>query len=378
MEEETSAPAPEAPVEAPVVEAPPAPVSRKEVIAETLAKDADTKGDTSVRQRLIEQGLIKPRGAHAAVQPRTEQGKFAPGKPLAKAAPAPVAAPAPAAAPAIPSMPKWLAKELEPHWTQGKPELLNAFLKYGEDANRGIEKYKTEAQSLIGEFAPYEQMLRAENATPQTAIRSLMGTAQLLRQGQPQQKAQAVAQMIRQFQIPFEHVAQSLGVQMQGADGNPVQMPQQDPMLAQLMQRVESMQNQFQLSQQAAQEAENARLLRITETFGKDRPHYEALLPAIVGLINGGLVERGGRTEMEILQEAYDKALRLNPELYEQHLASEREKAAQAERAKANQQAQLSRSAAVQVKGAPGGPTVQKFDPKDRRAVLRAAIAAHT
>jgi hypothetical protein len=53
--------------------------------------------------------------------------------------------------------------------------------------------------------------LRNENSTPAQAIGPLLQTAALLRTGTPQQKSQAVAQMIQQFQIPLEQVAAYFG-----------------------------------------------------------------------------------------------------------------------------------------------------------------------
>jgi hypothetical protein len=79
---------------------------------------------------------------------------------------------------------------------------------------KGINQYKqrdAEAKAITELFQPYEWMLRNENATPATAIGPLLQTAALLRTGTPQQKSQAVAQMIQQFQIPLDQVAAYFG-----------------------------------------------------------------------------------------------------------------------------------------------------------------------
>lgn len=400
---ETPAPAPAAAPDAPAAVDKPTfdTRDRKSVIADAMAKRAEEKGDSSLRQRMIERGIIKPaqpkdgtgqvsstqRGAHAAAQPRVN-GKFA-GPPAAAPAPhqaAPQAvAPAVSAAPAVqrPALPKWLAKEIEPHWNQAPPELLAAVHKYGEDANVGITKYKSAAQerdALMAEFRPYEQLLRADNATPQTAIRNLMQTAAALRAPDPGMRAQTVAKAMQKFNIPFAAVAQHFGFQVQGADGQPVQIPQQDPQLTALMQEVNALKGSIQSQRQSAEQAEAERLAKITEAFGKDRPHYEALKPQIARLLNGGLVDDvDGKSEAEILQAAYDMALRLNPELYAQHVAQERDRAAQAERDRANQLAQQARAASVQVRGAPGGSaSTPNFDPRNRADVIRHAIRSAT
>lgn len=369
-------------VSAPETKAEPsAPLPRREVIAEAMAKKAEKDGDASVRQKLIDKGLIKPaqpgaRGAHAAHQPR-DQGKFAgpPAKPNGAAQQAPQVTQAQPAPIQRPPLPKYLKKELEGMWNEANPDLLKAFSQYGEDATRGIEKYKLSAQSyeaLAKEFQPYQALIQAEGGNPQVVVRNLLSTASSLRTGTPYEKAQLVARIMQSYGIPQEHVAQMFGQAQQGQP--PVAQP--DQQVQALYQRINQLEQAWQGQSQATQEAETQRIHKIAESFAKDRPHYEELRPQIARLINGGLIE--GNSELEILGNAYDAALRLNPALFEQHLSAEREKAAAAERDKANQQAQASRAAAVQVKGAPGGVSLPAIDPKDRRTAIRHAIAVHT
>lgn len=362
------------------------PEQRRDTIARALADKKAETGDTGLRDRLIAEGKIKPASPAkqaAAAQMLRDRGKFtgkAPEQPVATQG---AALPVETAPPQFPPLPKWLKKELEPVWQKGPPELLQAFSKYGEDATKGIEKYKgeaTQAQALLNEFKPFEQMIRAEGGTPQTAIRSLLQISSQLRTGSPQDKAQLVAQTMKQYGVPFEHIAQMFGVRLTDANGQPVQssIPQTDPQIAALMREVNTLKGSIQSREQAAQAAEDARIAKIAEAFGKDRPHFEDLKPQIAGLISGGLVQgMDTMSESEILNAAYDMALRLNPALYEQHLAQERERAAQAERDKANQAAQTSRAAAVQVRGAPGSKSLPAVDPKDRRSAIRHAIALH-
>jgi hypothetical protein len=89
-------------------------------------------------------------------------------------------------------------------------ELQQAFAQRDADYEKGITSYKqrdAEARAITEQFAPYEWILRNEGSTPAQAIGPLLQTAALLRTGTPQQKSQAVAQMIQQFQIPLDQVA---------------------------------------------------------------------------------------------------------------------------------------------------------------------------
>ena len=113
-----------------------------------------------------------------------------------------------------PDMPKSLKLEMKAHWEKAPPELRQAIAQREADFERGINNYKSrdaEAKAITDLFQPYEWMLRNENATPATAIAPLLQTAALLRTGTPQQKSQAVAQMIQQFQIPLDQVASHFG-----------------------------------------------------------------------------------------------------------------------------------------------------------------------
>lgn len=70
------------------------------------------------------------------------------------------------------------------------------------DYARGIQQHAEYAKGyerMIREFQPYEAMLRAENTTPEAAIRELMKTSYILRTANPQQKAQLIMQVAHQF-----------------------------------------------------------------------------------------------------------------------------------------------------------------------------------
>lgn len=359
------------------------PESRRDTITRALADKKAQDGDTALRDRLIAEGKIKPASPakqQAAAQMLRDKGKFVGKAPEQAAAAGAPEAPAAASVP----LPKWLKKELEGEWGKAPQTLQQAFVKYGEDASKGIEKYKTEAataSAFMRDLQPFEQMVRAEGGTMQTAVKNMLQIASQLRAGSPQEKAQLVARTMQQYGVPFEHIAQMFGVKLTDASGQPVNVniPQQDPQLAALMREVQTLKGSIQSQQQATQQAEDARVAQALDAFAKDHPHYEQLKPQIARIINGGLVpDFETKSYSEILQEAHDMALRLTPDLYEQHLAQERERAAQAEREKANQAAALSRQAAVQVKGAPGGKSLPTVDPKDRRTAIRHAIALHS
>jgi hypothetical protein len=331
-------PAPETPaVEAPQVE----PQSRADTIREAL-----TKTPTN-------------RGKHAASQPR-EGGKFAPKFPNAENQ-APQMADKPRA-----EMPKSLRLELKEHWEKAPAELQQAFAQRDADYEKGITSYKqrdAEARAITEQFAPYEWILRNEGSTPAQAIGPLLQTAALLRTGTPQQKSQAVAQMIQQFQIPLDQVAAYFGGEAP---------PQQDSHYNQLAQQVQQLTQHITQSQYEAQKQNENRALSVIQQFASDpaNAHFEAVQDRMLSLLQAPQVlgDISHMSEREKLQVAYETAVRLDPQLAQSLFAQQQQSYA------AQNQVQKARQAAVQVRGAPGASVSGPVSQSDRRAVIANAL----
>jgi hypothetical protein len=331
-------PAPETPaVEAPQAE----PQSRADTIREAL-----TKTPTN-------------RGKHAASQPR-EGGKFAPKFPNAENQ-APQMADKPRA-----EMPKSLRLELKEHWEKAPAELQQAFAQRDADYEKGITSYKqrdAEARAITEQFAPYEWILRNEGSTPAQAIGPLLQTAALLRTGTPQQKSQAVAQMIQQFQIPLDQVAAYFGGEAP---------PQQDSHYNQLAQQVQQLTQHITQSQYEAQKQNENRALSVIQQFASDpaNAHFEAVQDRMLSLLQAPQVlgDISHMSEREKLQVAYETAVRLDPQLAQSLFAQQQQSYA------AQNQVQKARQAAVQVRGAPGASVSGPVSQSDRRAVIANAL----
>jgi len=334
-------PAPETPtVEAPQTAA--EPQSRADTIREAL-----TKTPTN-------------RGKHAATQPR-EGGKFAPKFPTDQTQ-APQMAEKPRA-----EMPKSLRLELKEHWEKAPAELQQAFAQRDADYEKGISTYKqrdAEARAVTEQFAPYEWILRNENTTAAQAIAPLLQTAALLRTGTPQQKSQAVAQMIQRFQIPLDQVAAYFG----GAA--PPQ--QQDSHYNQLAQQVQQLTAHITQSQYEAQKQNENRALSVIQQFAGDpaNAHFEAVQDRMLSLLQAPQVlgDISHMSEREKLQIAYDTAVRLDPQLAQGLYAQQQQNYA------TQNQVQKAKQAAVQVRGAPGAAISGAVNQTDRRAVIANAL----
>ena len=359
----------------PAVIAPAEPVAPVAEPVETAPKEPKTRLETlTAAMKASKDGTL--RGQHAASQPRSG-GKFA-GAPIAQSEIV-QNQPAVEQAPQRPAMPKSLRKELEPHWNAAPQELVQAFLQRDADAEKGIVQYKTKAEqadSILKEFQPYEWILKNENATPASAIAPLLQTAAILRTGTPSQKAQLVAQTMQQYGVPFEHIASMFGGQQQG--GQPAAL---DPSLNALYQEVNGLKQQLQTSQHSQEQFESQRALSVIEQFKSDpaNVHFEAVKEKVAALLQTpNLLGQDAQFlgERDLLQRAYNTAIKLDPNLSAQIAAQQQAEAQRVAREKAQQAVNLSRGAAVQVRGSPATSSVPNIDANDRRSVIANAIAA--
>ena len=87
--------------------------------------------------------------------------------------------------------------------------------------------------------------------------------------------------------------------------------------------------------------------------------------PAVLG------PEAATASDARKLELAYDAAIRMEPAIWQQ-VQAETEAAQRQKALVAN-----AKKAAVQVHGAPASGPSQKVDPKDRRSLIRAALAAN-
>ena len=268
--------------------------------------------------------------------------------------------------PQAPDMPKSLKLEMKAHWEKAPPELRQAIAQREADFERGINNYKSrdaEAKQITDLFQPYEWMLRNENATPATAIAPLLQTAALLRTGTPQQKSQAVAQMIQQFQIPLDQVASHFG----GEQPQP-----QDNHYNQLAQQVQQLTQHITQSQYDAQKQNESRALSVIQQFAADpaNAHFEAVQDRMLSLLQAPHVlgDTGNMSEREKLQLAYDTAIRLDQGLSQQIFAQQQQSL------QAQSQTQRAKAAAVQVKGSPGSVMNSALNQTDRRAIIANAL----
>ena len=322
-----------------------------EITSESAEPKVETKAEPLSRAEVIREALKKD-----TKEPKEARAEKAPKFPTPERQEKPQA----------PDMPKSLKLEMKAHWEKAPPELRQAIAQREADFERGINNYKSrdaEAKAITDLFQPYEWILKNEGATPASAITPLLQTAALLRTGTPQQKSQAVAQMIQQFQIPLDQIASHFNGQA----------PQpQDNHYNQLAQQVQQLTQHITQSQYEAQKQNESRALSVIQQFAADpaNAHFEAVQDRMLTLLQAPhiLGDTGNMSEREKLQLAYDTAIRLDPAISQQMFVQ------QQQNLQAQNQTQRAKAAAVQIKGAPSAGLTTALNQTDRRAVIANAL----
>lgn len=341
---------------------------------EPAVAPSEEQAPPSLRETL-EAAAAEAREPKTDERPRDEQGRFAP-KAEAKAKSTDdslpdIGQPKPASAPDTPQPatseqqpapstasgqppPGWSA-EAKAEWTKLSPAIQAAVFKREQEVSSGFAKYAQRDRELEQVIGPRRQYYAAEGTTDTQAINNLWLWFEALR-NTPQESFPALAQT---FGFDLSTVAS-------GARGNP---QPSDPRLQTLEQRVAAIQQHTEQQNMAARQAELTSWSSAKDANGQPlRPHFEKVR-VMMGRLMASQFAAG-------LDDAYEKAVKLTPEVVAEIAASEKAAAerAQAEAAlKARPAGQ--RRAAVSVRGgAPNGAGAQA-QPTSIRESLKQGFA---
>lgn len=325
----------------------------------------------------------EPEAAQAAetesAKGRDEKGRFAKSatqktstKPPAAKRPGEVAttgaapgaqAVAPPTTPAAPELkaPQSLKPAAREHWAKLPPEVQQDWVRREKEMATTLQQ-SAEARKGWQEFqsvvAPHLPLFQADGAHPLEAVKNVLQTAAALRLGSIPTKAGLIASMISQFGVPLEHINAAL----QGQPAPQAQGPAHfDPQ--QLARQVEQnilgrLQQERATSTQTRAEAEVASYAEKLEFMEDVREDMADILEMAA--------RRGVAMSVE---DAYNKAIRGNDELF--GILQQREQAKAAENAKAS--TQQSRAAALSIKSRPAGVSTAP-QPEDLRSIIAATV----
>lgn len=197
--------------------------------------------------------------------------------------------------------PKTWRKEASAHWAALPSEVKAEVLKRESDIFQGLETYKVDAnfgKSVKAVVAPYEQTLREGNLDPVRIIQGLMSSHHVLATGTPQQKAELFQRIAKDYRVDLS----SLGVPAAG--GEP---PYVDPAVAALQTQLQAVQSQLSTAEQQRATQHRAEVTKQVDAFAADPKniYWGDVADEMSQLLAKGVVGT--------LQEAYDKAVWLNP-----------------------------------------------------------------
>lgn len=211
---------------------------------------------------------------------------------------------------------------------------------------------------------PYHHLIQAQNSTPLQAVKNVFNTMAGLTLGNQEQKARIVSEIIQNYGIDVRILDQVLssGVSINQA---PARTASMDPTIMQALQPVYGFMNEIQQARQQREMRQMQEAEALIEQHA-EKPFFDDLRDDIADLMEIA-AKRG--VDMSIDQ-AYEKALALNPEMSK--IVADR-KAAEQARMNGGTRVAKARRAASTITGAPVGTPDGKGGPKSRREALEEA-----
>ena len=254
-------------------------------------------------------------------------------------------------------------KDYHEIWQKADPKMQEYAWQREEQMRAGVEPLLSKAQfadAMQEAIQPYMNTIQGLGLQPEKAVAALMEADHKLRTSDPQTKMQYFMQLAQSYGI-------NLGaMQPQAPGAAPMQPNSVDPLVWQLQNELNQVRGEVMGWKQQQEMVENQTLLNEINQFSLKAEHFEDVRPTMIQLLQSGVAQT--------LDEAYDKAIRLDPNLFEQTLKAKQAEEAAKQAKEANRVAKSARAAAVSVRSAtPGANTAPKA--ANRRALLEEAFS---
>lgn len=257
-----------------------------------------------------------------------------------------------------PPRPSSWKKEMWDHWDKIDPTLAEYLSSREQDFAKGVSTYKQEADAarpLIEAMAEFQPLLQQHNIDPSTWIKNLGNAHRMLATGSPEQKLSMFARLAQDYQVPLQ------GLFTRGQDGQIYLNPQ-----IQAYQALPQQEDPRQVMRELLEEEKANQEVMSFASNNEQYPFFEQLKEHMAGLLQAGLAPD--------LKSAYDKALRLNDDLFQQSQQQQREKEEQVKRERLAKEAQGAKAKAVSPKTSTPVGTSTKGERKDLRGTLEQAF----
>lgn len=333
------------------------PVDRKELLSQQFSEV-----EQSVQQATPDK---VPLSAAPDDRPRDPAGKFVAKELVLDKSPvvaAPVSGtPAAVAVPLVVEEPVWnkapasWKKDKHQLWAAMTPEQKEYAFQREEQMRSGVEPLlpKAELADKITRVAePFMNTIRGMGIDLTTAIGGLMQADHDLRTLPYEQKMQRLQGLAMTYGI-------DLSGQMQGAQ------PAYGPAVQAIQNELLGIKGQFASFTQAQEAQQQRAATDEIQKFSQTAEHFDEVKPLMAQLLQGGLADG--------ISDAYEKAVRLSPEIFYQIQSAKQAAADVEKRAVADAAAKRARAAAVSVRSATPG-TTKATNAQDRRSMLAEQI----
>jgi hypothetical protein len=237
-------------------------------------------------------------------------------------------------------------------WQTADDKLKEYAWQREEEMRKGVEPLLGKAQfadKMQRVMQPYEQTIRGLGMEPEIAVEALMRADYTLRTAPADQKRAYLAQLASQYGI-------NLGEIDPYSQPGPV-----DPAVYQLQNELNNIRGEVVGWKQQQEQAQNQALQAEINDFAQTADHFEDVRPTMISLLQGGVATT--------LEEAYEKAIRLDDNIYSEVQKGRQAQDDVAKRDAANKAAKAAKAAAVSVRSStPGGQPTAKA--QDRRSML--------
>lgn len=269
--------------------------------------------------------------------------------------------PPPAEEPVWSKPPASWKKEYHDYWIKADPKLREYAWQREEQMKRGVEPLLSKAQfadAMNQALEPYLPTIQGLGLKPEQAVAALAQADYTLRNSPPEQKLQYLVNLASSYGV-------NLSQYLQGQNAQTPQQQSVDPLVWQLQNELNNVRGEVMGWKQEQEMAQNQQLLNEINDFSSKAEHFEDARPTMIQLLQSGVAET--------LEEAYEKAIRLDSELFERVQSAKQAEIAAKQAAQKDRAAKTARAAAVSVRGStPGTNTASKA--QSRRALLEEAF----
>jgi hypothetical protein len=210
----------------------------------------------------------------------------------------------------LPPMPASWAKVNEQVWQELTPAARDIVLKREADSAKGVEGLKKQYEPYKGiedAIAPHKALLSSMGLTPEQGVQRLISFHQA---------------MVADKHRGILEIAQNYGVDLPRMFGPQGQRPGQNAFVDNLVAKINRLEAAAAAQEQAQVQTVQKTLTSEIESFSKkpEYEHFETLKPEMAKLLIAGVADG--------LEDAYDKAARLNKDVFTQ-IQSKSQKAAE-------------------------------------------------